>query len=181
MKGFWSFSIIATALLAGSFAWAGGDAAPVENESEYSTFAGINIGGVRGLDSTRDIALGLRGGVEGDLTRIFFSSHYFHYDNADSVDMMLNLEATTPLSEFFFDSVETQAFVGGHFGTVFVDLDNASANFEFAGGVQGGLLFDFDNSVGVEMGYRHTWSNWKNGGVALKHYSNIYTGINVKF
>jgi hypothetical protein len=178
------YSLITATLLAGNIAWAGGDNVPVDNTTGYVPFVGVEIGGVEGTvngwDTDHHFALGLRGGYEDEMTRIFLSYHYVHFDDADVMDLMLNLEAMT-VPYVFSDMLSTRVFVGGHIGTTYVNPDAFDSEFDLAGGLQGGLLFDFGTNVDLEVGYRYTWTNWKDNGYKLKHYDNIYTGINYRF
>lgn len=177
-------SLIAATLLAGNVALAGGDNVPVEKATGYVPFVGLEAGGlegtVNGWDTDRRFALGLRAGYEDEMTRIFLSTHYVHLDYAKAMDLMLNLEAMT-VPYVFSDVLATRVFVGGHIGTTYVNPDAFDSEFDLAGGAQAGLLFDFGTNMDLEVGYRYTWTNWKDNGYELKHYDNIYTGVNCRF
>lgn len=149
----------------------------------------------RSLDSTinNDDTWGLRGGVQDDTGRLYLSYEYIS-DTANSYKLrQQNLLGSYDLFLPVADS--TRLFGGVTAGLVKLEQDSPGfhrdSDLGLAGGLQAGILHQFDAPVSLEAGYRYLRTtadvslNARNGGVAgsadLKSSEQLYLGINYYF
>jgi opacity protein-like surface antigen len=157
--------------------------------SDYSIMAGMEVGQSKGewnnysRDSENNI--GGRIGIETKESRIYASYNSIDTEleasssSVKSQTLVLNLETKTrPTLKIF------RAFVGGHIGAIYSEIDTPwyikdEANLIY--GAQIGILMDIVDNLGLEAGYKYSFTNANNDSPNPENIQTYYGAINLKF
>ena len=157
-----------------------GSSVSARDISESQKFIGVEVSitevqGEQPGDSSDDVAYGLRLGAQNEKWRTMFTLNYFDSGEHNVENFFLSIDYFF-LKADVMDSYALQPYLGLNVG--YMNFESTGVDESgFLYGMQGGVLLDITEKIGLDLGYRYSLSNSD----ALDHTSDVVFGINYQY
>jgi len=148
--------------------------------SESQKFIGVEVSitevqGEQPNDKSDDITYGLRLGAQNEKWRTMFTLNYFDSGEHNVEKLFLSIDYFF-LKTDVMDNYALQPYLGLNVG--YMNFESTGVDESgFLYGMQGGVLLDVTEEIGLDLGYRYSLSNSD----ALDHTGDVVFGINYQY
>ena len=148
--------------------------------SESQKFIGVEVSitevqGEQPGDSSDDVTYGLRVGAQNEKWRTMFTLNYFDSGEHNVEKLFLSIDYFF-LKTNVMDNYALQPYLGLNVG--YMNFESTGVDESgFLYGMQGGVLLDVTEKIGLDLGYRYSLSNSD----ALDHTGDVVFGINYQY
>jgi len=148
--------------------------------SESQKFIGVEVSitevqGEQPGDTSDDVTYGLRLGAQNEKWRTMFILNYFDSGEHNVEKLFLSIDYFF-LKTDVMDNYALQPYLGLNVG--YMNFESTGVDESgFLYGMQGGVLLDVTDAIGLDLGYRYSLSNSD----ALDHTGDVVFGLNYQY
>lgn len=149
--------------------------------SESQKFIGVEVSitevqGKEPGDDSNDQSYGLRVGAQNDQWRTMFILNYFDSGKHNVEKLFLTVDYFF-LKTDMMDNYALQPYLGLNLGYMNFESDGGIDADGFVYGLQGGVVLDVTEDIGLDIGYRYSLSSANE----LDHTGDVVFGLNYKY
>jgi len=148
--------------------------------TESQKFIGVEVSitevqGKEPGDKSNDASYGLRVGAQNEQWRTMFTLNYFDSGEHNVEKLFLSVDYFF-LKTDVYDSYALQPYLGVNLGYMNFEETGVDAD-GFVYGMQGGVVLDVTDAIGLDVGYRYSLSSADE----LDHTGDVVFGINYQY